>query len=268
MRGEQNLGTAISTTPRVHPRDYFTRRDPRIAAVAHRGGLHPGVPANSLAALQRAAHLGFRYVEIDLRATTDGRLVLWHGIGLERLRPDQLLDVEELDGRSVSDAIGPVDLVTAVESLPRDMCYFLDLKNTAAADLLGEVARATQADYRFCVGSFSGSRTESAAKAVEEATGSTPRRTITPSEFIELGLDAYLGLHITAADRRSAQIPTWAAKRRIIDAAHKHDIVVIVWTVNQAVEMRRLLDRGADGLMSDNLQLLKRVLEKRRRWTW
>jgi glycerophosphoryl diester phosphodiesterase len=269
VRANHDVPTALGPPVTVDPRDYFTRRDPRIVAVAHRGGVHPGLADNSLAALERAADLGFRYVEIDVRATTDGRLVLWHGMGLERLRPRRLLDLDELRKRwSKPNASDPVDLEKVVRSLPDDMCYFLDLKNSAAAERLGETVRATRADSRFCIGSFSGRRTERAARIVEEATNAQPPRTITPSELVGLGLEAYVRLRDTVPDRRSAQIPIWAATRRLIDAAHNHDVVVIVWTVNRADDMHRLLDRGADGLMGDDLPLLKRVLQERGLWTW
>ncbi len=38
---------------------------------------------------------------------------------------------------------------------------------------------------------------------------------------------------------------------RLIAAAHRHDVEVHVWTVNDPAEMRRLIDLGVDGIVTD-----------------
>jgi glycerophosphoryl diester phosphodiesterase len=49
---------------------------------------------------------------------------------------------------------------------------------------------------------------------------------------------------------------------RFIQEAHKMNIKVHVWTVNEQQDMERLLDWGADGIITDFPQRLKMVLEK------
>jgi glycerophosphoryl diester phosphodiesterase len=39
-----------------------------------------------------------------------------------------------------------------------------------------------------------------------------------------------------------------------------------VWTINDAGEMRRLLDLGVDGIMTDEADTLKSVLTERGSW--
>jgi glycerophosphoryl diester phosphodiesterase len=41
---------------------------------------------------------------------------------------------------------------------------------------------------------------------------------------------------------------------------------VHVWTIDDADEMRRLLDIGVDGIMTDRLAVLKDVLAERGQW--
>ena len=54
-----------------------------IAFVAHRG-LAPGYPENTLAAFRQAIKLGAEALEIDLRGTKDGEVIILHDETLER----------------------------------------------------------------------------------------------------------------------------------------------------------------------------------------
>ena len=51
---------------------------------------------------------------------------------------------------------------------------------------------------------------------------------------------------------------------RFLGAAHSRDVRVDVWTINDAAEMRRLLDLGVDGVMTDLPGVLASLLEERR----
>jgi glycerophosphoryl diester phosphodiesterase len=48
--------------------------------------------------------------------------------------------------------------------------------------------------------------------------------------------------------------------RRFIEAAHARNMSVHVWTVNEEDDMRRLIDLGVDGIMTDNPQRLIELL--------
>jgi glycerophosphoryl diester phosphodiesterase len=43
-------------------------------------------------------------------------------------------------------------------------------------------------------------------------------------------------------------------------------VPVHAWTVNEEAEMRRLLDLGVDGIMTDRADLLRDVLVERGQW--
>ncbi|WP_461029729.1 glycerophosphodiester phosphodiesterase family protein, partial [Streptomyces sparsus] len=74
--------------------------------------------------------------------------------------------------------------------------------------------------------------------------------------------------------RRSAvcvQVPVRHAGVRVVDralvaAAHRRGLQVHVWTVNDAEQMRELLDLGVDGIMTDHIELLRQVLVERGAW--
>ena len=55
-----------------------------IKVIAHRGA-HDLYPENTLAAISRAIDLGCDYVEVDVRETRDGRLILMHDSTVDRM---------------------------------------------------------------------------------------------------------------------------------------------------------------------------------------
>jgi glycerophosphoryl diester phosphodiesterase len=64
------------------------------------------------------------------------------------------------------------------------------------------------------------------------------------------------------------QVPEfWKGRRivtpRFVAAAHRSNIPVQVWTVNQVDDMQRLLDWGVDGIQTDRPDLLSGVLTQR-----
>ena len=67
------------------------------------------------------------------------------------------------------------------------------------------------------------------------------------------------------------QIPTHQLGVRLVDArliehAHERGLQVHVWTIDEHDEMRRLLDLGVDGVMTDRPEVLKSVLLERGDW--
>jgi glycerophosphoryl diester phosphodiesterase len=60
----------------------FTPRSD-VVVVVHRG-MAAGFPENTLAAFRSAVALGFSAIEIDLRATIDGHIVVMHDDSVDR----------------------------------------------------------------------------------------------------------------------------------------------------------------------------------------
>jgi glycerophosphoryl diester phosphodiesterase len=56
------------------------------------------------------------------------------------------------------------------------------------------------------------------------------------------------------------------ADRRMLSCAHELGLPVHVWTVNDPVQMRDLLELGVDGIVSDDIFALRAVLRDRGEW--
>jgi glycerophosphoryl diester phosphodiesterase len=232
---------------------FFALREAGPLAVAHRGG-GTAETENTLEAFLAATDLGYRHVEIDLRGTRGGELVAWHGRGRERLRPGTPLA-----------HTGAVAFEDVLEALPAETRFFLDLKDDPSVELLARAARRTGTGTveRLCVGSFSGARTRRAVAAIAASTGVEPPAAMTPAQARRL---LARSARPWSSCSPSAQLPAWMASHRVVAAAHAGGALVIPWTVNDEVAMRALLDRGVDGLMTDEPALLRRVLEERGEW--
>jgi len=81
MRSPASGITVLLTMCLTHVADAAERP---VVSIAHRGGIVPGVPENTLAAYRRAIEHGAQVIEIDLRATEDGVIVIMHDETVDR----------------------------------------------------------------------------------------------------------------------------------------------------------------------------------------
>jgi len=131
----------------------------RILIGAHRGLSAAAQPENSLAALRAALAAGLDVVEIDLRTTADGAIVLMHDAGVERttngagrVSAMTLARLKALDlgsGEPVPTLGEALDLIAASRTR-----LLLDLKNGGQIDpaRLIELARSRNALDRIIIG--------------------------------------------------------------------------------------------------------------------
>ncbi|MEV5961247.1 glycerophosphodiester phosphodiesterase [Kribbella sp. NPDC051952] len=238
-------------------------------AMAHRGGaLHPDNVGyeNSMHAFQNAVDLGYRYLETDLHATSDGVVIAFHDSLLDRVT-DRTGVIAELPWSEVSQA-----KINGHEPIPRldellehfpDIRFNLDIKAENGLEPAAEVLKAAQAIDRICVSSFSQSR----VRRIRKLLG--PRLCTGYGEY-EIALIRFLPF---ALPSRGAclQIPEAYGPLRVltpglIERAHARGKQVHVWTIDDPDTMRRMLDAGIDGIITDRTDVLRDVLIERGEW--
>ena len=238
-------------------------------AFAHRGGAD-SFPENTLRAFRHAVSLGFTHVETDVHATADGVAVAFHDDSLDRVTDGRGV-VGELPWREVRrarvDGTDPVlRLDELLEELP-DVRVNIDPKSDAAVGPLVEVLRQAGAVERVCVGSFSDRR----IKQVRDQVGASLCVGAGPRGIARL-LAASARLRLPGSlDYDAAQVPVRSrglpiVRPAVLAAAHRHGIVVHVWTIDDPAEMHRLLEMGVDGIMTDRPEVLRRVMIDRGHW--
>ncbi|MFJ3335615.1 glycerophosphodiester phosphodiesterase [Streptomyces sp. NPDC086766] len=242
---------------------------PGPLAFAHRGGAADGLE-NTVAQFRRAVALGYRYIETDVHATADGRLVAFHDATLDRVT-DGAGRIADLPWRDVARARvagrEPVPLFEELLETFPEVRWNVDVKAEPALRPLLDLIERADAWERVCVGSFSEARVVRA------------QRLAGPRLATSYGTRGVLGLRLRswglpAAPRRSAvaaQVPVAQSGVPVVDprflrAAHARGLQVHVWTVNEPAWMHRLLDLGVDGIMTDHIDTLREVMEERGVW--
>ena len=300
-------------------------------AIAHRGGYVSGSDAsdesaqrqeNTMLAFSGAVELGYRYLETDAHATSDGVLISFHDDRLDRVtdraglvrrlthaelstariagehaiptmeelltgfdtppggeegEPDQGSGSPARDPRPRDEAGGPGRRSRPSRASESPVRFNVDLKSGAAVmPMLRLVARLGVGE-RVCVASFSSPRlwryralSRLSPRSRRAATSAGPigvaALRLLPgwvTRWVHSPGIAYQVPATTTVLGREIRVVTPGFVRRA-HALGKH---VHVWTVNDETRMRELLDLGVDGIVTDRIDILQRLLAQRRETT-
>lgn len=246
-----------------------------FVALAHRGGSIPGISEgkeNTLAAFASAVELGYRFLETDVHATRDHRLIAFHDDRLDRVSEATGLvrDRTFAEIRKVSihgEQIPTLDEI--LESFPEAVIN-IDLKAAEAVPLLAKTIEHHRATQRVCVGSFSISRIH----AFRRLTGGRVATTIAPLGTGYGTLVPRLPAHRPPTgvayqvplSHRIGPLTLHPVTRGSLRDAHRAGKVIHVWTINDAETMNDLIDLGVDGIVTDAIDVLKTVMIQRGLW--
>ncbi|MGC5628391.1 glycerophosphodiester phosphodiesterase family protein [Georgenia sp. Z1344] len=245
-------------------------------AIAHRGG-RLEVPENTAAAVAHAAALGV-VLETDARLTADGEVVLFHDDDLARTTsatgPIEDLDLARVQELSVEGGGAPARLADVLAAHP-DLRLNIDAKTDEVAAPLVEVVAAAGAADRVCLAAFSDARLARMRELLPVPASLGPgdvARLVVGSVLPVVG--PMLARRVPGPDAGvvAVQVPERyrgvvpVVTRRFVAAAHRRGLQVHVWTVNEKVDMERLLDLGVDGIITDRPTLLVEVLSARGPW--
>jgi glycerophosphoryl diester phosphodiesterase len=239
-------------------------------AFAHRGGTS-SAPENSMRAFQHAVDLGYRYIETDVHATSDGHVVAFHDNDLQRTCGSSLkiaeASIDELSTARI-DGTDPIPLLAEILITWPDMKVNIDCKSDAVVAPLIQQLRSSHCLDRVCIGSFSDQR----LARIREEFGSSVCTSMGPREVaaLVLGTHARIPLrptkHALIAQVPVRQGPIPVVTKRTVQRAHDLGLYVHVWTIDDPQEIGRLLDLGADGIMSDDTIALRDVFSARGIW--
>ncbi|MFC9909503.1 glycerophosphodiester phosphodiesterase [Streptomyces sp. NPDC127197] len=242
---------------------------PGPIAFAHRGGAADGLE-NTALQFRRAVEAGYRYIETDVHATRDGRIVAFHDATLDRVTDGagRIADLPWDDVRHARVAgREPVPLFEELLETFPDVRWNVDLKAESSLHPFLELIERTDAWDRICVGSFSEARVVRAQRlAGPRLATSYGTRGVLNLRLRSWGVPAVLRRSAVAAQVPESQSGIQVVDRRFVRTAHAHGLQVHVWTINEPEQMHRLLDLGVDGIMTDHIDTLRKVMEDRGVW--
>ncbi|MEU6540072.1 glycerophosphodiester phosphodiesterase [Streptomyces sp. NPDC047000] len=236
---------------------------------AHRGGAADGLE-NTVAQFRRAVDTGYRYIETDVHATADGRLVAFHDATLDRVT-DGAGRIADLPWQAVRQArvagSEPVPLFDELLELFPEVRWNVDVKAEPALRPLLELLERAGAWDRVCVGSFSEARVVRAQRlAGPRLATSYGTRGVLNLRLRSWGLPVAVRRSAVAAQVPESQSGIPVVDRAFVRTAHARGLQVHVWTVNEPDRMHRLLDLGVDGIMTDHIDTLREVMTDRGVW--
>ncbi len=252
----------------THP---YLSRD--FVALAHRGGwlsLEDRARENTWYAFAQAVAEGYRHLETDVHTTADGQLVAFHDSQLGRLT-NVAGAINDYSWAELADVrVGGSDPILLLEELLVEFSgtYFnIDVKDEGSVAALPKLLARLGAEDRVCVASFSTSRLRRFRKLAPSV--------LTATTAAEIAWYAFgFGLRRRPpGPGRVLQVPVRVFAERmplvrpdVIAAAHATGRAVHVWTVDDRAEMERLIDLGVDGIVTNEISVLKQVLIERDLW--
>jgi len=247
--------------------------------VAHRGGSKLA-PENTMAAFRRAVDWWRSdMLELDVRLTADGRVVVIHDETVDRTTDgvgpvvdytlDALRDLDagyrfrDLDGGESFRGVG-VEVPTLDELLETfpGMRLNVEAKEARVARPLVDLIRRHGAEHRVLVAA----EFERCRADVTDYDG--PWGASRSHVFGFWAMHRLPGGGPFTPDTDILQVPeSWNGLRIVtpafVRAAHARNLPVQVWTVDDPADMRRLFDMGVDGIQTDRPDLLAQVMTDR-----
>lgn len=216
--------------------------------VGHRGA-GDLVPENTLASLAKAVEIGVNELEIDLRLSKDGHIVVIHDATVDRTTNGQgeVSDLTLAELRSL-DAGDGHRIPTFAEVLDAtSISLQVEIKDPRVIDPLVELLASRPGDIqRLAPTSFDVDSVGRVAALLPSTTVGLISKTSEASV-----IDA-------AIDRGARRVLVGSAQvtRDFVDAAHARGLRVDLWPIASADQVRRAVEIGADGFTTDDPRIV------------
>ena len=219
--------------------------------IGHRGA-RAYEPENTLRSFRKALELGVNAVELDVRMTKDGEIVVIHDAEVDRTTNGtglvSTLTLKEIKGlKTEKDETIPT-LEEALDFLDKKVKVLIELKETALEAKVLKIVQKGKLESNVVIVSF----LEDALRNVKQL-----------DEKVETGLIYVKHKNPVKAAidlKASYLLPLYRFTHTAdVQKAHQNGLRVIVWTINKPEEVADYVKKGVDGITSDTPDILSRV---------
>lgn len=255
--------------------------------IAHRGGAGLA-PENTLVAFEKARAIGADVIELDIQMSKDGHLVVIHDTTVDRttnghgkVSEKTKKELRKLDaGYHFKNDKGEyifrdkgikIPLLEEVFQHFQDMHLIVEIKKTEtksrwhkAEKKLWKLIKKYDMQDNVLVFSFDQEILEKFEKYAkgrvaigasrDEATRFVVLHKLNLANFYKTSSDAF----IVPPKKNKVRLTT----KRLINVMHNLNKKIYYWTINSEKQMRFLLRRGADGIITDRPDLLIKVMQE------
>lgn len=218
------------------------------SVIAHRGNW-ARARENTLPALTAAVDLGVDVVEVDLRLTRDGEVVLLHDPTLDRLWDDPVaigaLSLADVRARTGAAADGGIPTLGEALDAVGDVPLLLDLPGPEVVDaMLAVIADRRAAGRVLYCGDHRASRLVRDAEPTARIALTWKSAALPDDELLRAMRPAYVNFDQRLVDQST------------VDVVHARGFGVSAWTVDDPARMTALLDLGVDAITTNQPALL------------
>ncbi len=230
-----------------------------ILVIGHKGA-NAIAPENTLMAFKKAIELKADMVEFDIYKTKDGEIVIIHDsdtlsiTGVHGLIKDMTL--EEIKKLDAGEGEKIPTLLELIKIAKEKVCLQIEIKTSGLLEKLIKIMKEENLVNTSIVSSFAFGELVKLKKLEPK---------------IKLGVLLSTDLVrvpqikrkiLKAADKKFYSIhPNYnIADKEIVDFAHKNNLKVNVWTVNDKDVMERLIELGVDGIITDDISMANELL--------
>lgn len=230
-----------------------------ILVIGHKGASKTE-PENSLRSFKRAIELEADFIELDVQFSKDKEIVVFHDYDIKRITGQdgyiKEMTVQELKQYDIGEGESIPTLKEVISLTKGKIGLQIELKEEGTGKVVIDMLRDANLIDSTIISSFN-------HKEILRVQEIEPRVRLGAliSERVSTPSDLNKATKRIIKKKLFAVHPHYkGVNRDLVEYAHSNNLNVNVWTVDEKEDIQRMIDIGVDGIISDDIPLLKRLL--------